>query len=807
MRSIFISSTFQDMQKERDLLQNYITPLINERIRRLHEEIHLIDLRWGVNTENLDNDEGTRKVLEVCFDEIEKCKPYMIILIGERYGWIPSLELIQETTDKYHLNIKDSVSVTEMEIQFGALIQDNMDNCIFCFREEINNNLLETYKEEDDLHKEKLRKLKEKILKKNPKHLIHYHIDYDHNELKISDNFQNEIIRIISEDIEKKYSDTKPLTWQENTLKNNEFTLNKYLKTFVSRTDLVNKFTNTILNTHDYLYIITGEKGSGKTAILSKLYHDFSKMNNMDTFIFIIENDDKSEHILDFFNQINYYLTNLLHIEYQEYSNIDEARNNYFHLMDLYNHTFDEKRQLLIFMDIPKVDYAYIDSSKNDFDKYTFAFPLKNQKIITTSREYNFMIYNYKELKMENLKEDEIEEIIKEIAKKNNKELSLDTIETIKKHSKNNPEIISLIVKRLILMNKNDYDEIRERGDGIQAINHYLMEMINKMPSTMIEMYEELVDTAIDQIRNDHLKYAVNLIALSKYGIKKSTLFAILKKINKNITQLDLSRLLYYLDHIFEDSILGRIKIINDVRKIYKDNKEAREDYYTFMSNLDNYEEIDIKEICNVIHDYSDFYVKYVEFYYKHPNLDSKRFIILDYLMKSLRIHDFDLENNFYMYCNSISNYLIDHHLNIEKMIVDLRNNSINNPSVIEKFLQILKSKIIERKEEISEANLIYYLKDINYTECNLNIYNNYNQEYILTFLKQNDTNKNALKELGIILFENFRNWNSTVRKENLVTLWEDIYQNEKTSTNKKKLIDVYKKVCNSYPIEDTYIE
>ncbi|MBT9721549.1 MULTISPECIES: DUF4062 domain-containing protein [Dorea] len=27
-------------------------------------------------------------VVKICIDTIDRCKPYMIILIGERYGWI-----------------------------------------------------------------------------------------------------------------------------------------------------------------------------------------------------------------------------------------------------------------------------------------------------------------------------------------------------------------------------------------------------------------------------------------------------------------------------------------------------------------------------------------------------------------------------------------------------------------------------------------------------------------------------------------------------------------------------------------------
>ena len=84
------------MQFERDLLQTYAIPVLDDGLRRYGEKAYFGDLRWGVNTTDLDSDAGSRKVLQVCLDQIDNCKPYMIVLIGERYGWIPAQALIDE---------------------------------------------------------------------------------------------------------------------------------------------------------------------------------------------------------------------------------------------------------------------------------------------------------------------------------------------------------------------------------------------------------------------------------------------------------------------------------------------------------------------------------------------------------------------------------------------------------------------------------------------------------------------------------------------------------------------------------------
>ena len=80
---VFVSSTFRDMQAERDELVLKIFP----QLRRLCEERGVtwgeIDLRWGITEEQSQHGE----VLPICLEEIRRCRPYFIGLLGERYGW------------------------------------------------------------------------------------------------------------------------------------------------------------------------------------------------------------------------------------------------------------------------------------------------------------------------------------------------------------------------------------------------------------------------------------------------------------------------------------------------------------------------------------------------------------------------------------------------------------------------------------------------------------------------------------------------------------------------------------------------
>lgn len=138
MNTLFISSTFRDMNQERDAIQTLVVPEINEIARKYGTSVSVMDLRWGVDTSALESEEGSRKVLSVCLDEIDHCHPYMIVLLGERYGWIPSQELMEETVSSradFTLTQLEK-SVTALEIEYGALKNSQqMENILFYFRE------------------------------------------------------------------------------------------------------------------------------------------------------------------------------------------------------------------------------------------------------------------------------------------------------------------------------------------------------------------------------------------------------------------------------------------------------------------------------------------------------------------------------------------------------------------------------------------------------------------------------------------------------------------------------------------------
>jgi hypothetical protein len=111
---VFISSTFADFQEERRAITQSIIPELNRRALERDVAVTAVDLQWGVTSE-----EARRNLqLSACIREVDRCSPFFIALLGDRYGWVPpsaafkGLEGIGQSQDQ---------SITEIEVRHAVL--------------------------------------------------------------------------------------------------------------------------------------------------------------------------------------------------------------------------------------------------------------------------------------------------------------------------------------------------------------------------------------------------------------------------------------------------------------------------------------------------------------------------------------------------------------------------------------------------------------------------------------------------------------------------------------------------------------
>ena len=124
---VFISSTFRDMQAEREHLVRKVFPGLRALCRDRGVTFTEIDLRWGLTEEQA----TMGNVIRACLEEVDRCRPYFIGMIGDRYGWVPELHDIMIDPDLLtrfpfvEELVLDGRSVTEIEFVHALFNHDS----------------------------------------------------------------------------------------------------------------------------------------------------------------------------------------------------------------------------------------------------------------------------------------------------------------------------------------------------------------------------------------------------------------------------------------------------------------------------------------------------------------------------------------------------------------------------------------------------------------------------------------------------------------------------------------------------------
>ncbi len=112
---VFISSTFNDMHAERNYLVKRVFPELTQWCAERRLRLRDIDLRWGITEE--DSRDNLRTV-QICLENVDRCRPFFVCLVGQRRGWVPSDRDIPEKTFDEFPGLRERLgsSVTEMEV-------------------------------------------------------------------------------------------------------------------------------------------------------------------------------------------------------------------------------------------------------------------------------------------------------------------------------------------------------------------------------------------------------------------------------------------------------------------------------------------------------------------------------------------------------------------------------------------------------------------------------------------------------------------------------------------------------------------
>ena len=248
---IFISSTFNDMQSERDHLVDDIFPMLRREAEERGVTLTEVDLRWGITAK--DSESG--KVVELCMDEIVNSHPFFIGLLGDRYGWTPSkeelikMDAIPERYDFIAKDLENGMSITEIEIQFGVLrVQDEVNASFY---------IKKNGTVDPDPRQERLKK----AVRAQTEHAVY---DYDSVEQlgeQVTMEFRQLLDRLFPED-------KVPTAEEQRRIDQDTYILQK-TQIYIPNSDDLGEVDKFIEDDDKQLMVVTGDSGMGKSAMLA----------------------------------------------------------------------------------------------------------------------------------------------------------------------------------------------------------------------------------------------------------------------------------------------------------------------------------------------------------------------------------------------------------------------------------------------------------------------------------------------------------------------------------------------------------
>jgi len=305
---VFISSTFSDMREERKYLNTHVFPELRTICEKRGIVFTEVDLQWGISEE--DSKQGA--AVEICMEEINRCHPYFIGMLGERYGWSPSddgLTVRQEgedESDKHILirndELKQSVakwnnehaSVTAMEIMHGVLENKKQQELSFFYLrdKELTQQLFDDassadltikrkdfFEEEGSSKHQKVKELKECICNKDGDWHVYVHKDrgseYYASIEGLGNQIRDDLLKVINERFPEG-GEPSAIDRERNV---HAIFSRSRLEAYIPDEEMFRRINEHFAVDNPTPLVITGEMGSGKSALVANYVARWRKAN------------------------------------------------------------------------------------------------------------------------------------------------------------------------------------------------------------------------------------------------------------------------------------------------------------------------------------------------------------------------------------------------------------------------------------------------------------------------------------------------------------------------------------------------
>lgn len=590
------------MQWERDLLNERVLPAVNAVAKKHGDAVSFSDLRWGINTSGLDDETSGKKILNACLYEIDNCRPYMIVFLGERYGWCPGAALLRRAAEEhppFYLEDYD-ISVTALEIEYGALADpERLAHTLFCFRAP-SDDMPKEYLECGSAAQKRLAALKEKILSRPGAHVYTYEIPWGKD---ISAAYG-----ALAEHITKELCALLSVQWQKNEglsplEKEKTFALSYALEraeSFYSRPAKLDLYE--YLLEHVPFFLSSGGAGDGKTSFFCKLISEryrkgvrvlpiFCGLQSSGADVFSI-----ARHMIDFLSDACG----------ENFASLLPAKEDAAAYQDLLADALAAcgrlGEKLEIFIDALGVADACGIYELAEMPFYSDKIPENISIVIGAPFHDAFHVaWNYAAPWVSPISADAFdkERIAAHMMRAARKEIDADFFASIARKAKN-PLHLKWILNRLAIMRRTDFERIAAAGGGMDAITSYQKDLIGACPDTLDEMGAFLARTACEYIGADAAKRMLDYIFASREGLSEESLKFLLTQGGFSWSGLDFRLLMQFLDDFLYLRADGTYVLLHPhIRKGFQISSDL---YVDLLHEIASHGELSENDVFNYVY-------------------------------------------------------------------------------------------------------------------------------------------------------------------------------------------------------------
>ena len=562
-RPVFITSTFRDMHAERDYLRNRVFPALEERLRQRRTHLDPIDLRWGVETVAEGEDHAKELlVLKVCLAEVERSRPFLIGLIGDRYGWVPPQErMAAAAREAGFAGEVAGRSVTDLEIDYGVLSStEQRQRCFFYLRDplpyaqmppEVAAQYSEQFNPEPDADKAaaRLAALKQRIETRLPGRVRHYAAQWDTDKHTVTglEAWGQQVLEDLWQELEAETAELAQQgepTWQEAEAWTLEQFVEDRARNFIGR----DRTLATLLalaqapaqEGHQCGVCVTGAPGAGKSALFAELYRRLHKEN-----VFVLAHaagiSPRSAQVDAMLRRWIGELAGVLDTTppLEEKATAEEVEQTFHSLLG----RAGVQQRVVILMD-----------ALNQFEPTTRARHLTwlpklwppNVRLIATAIPGDasralLQRSATETLALPPLSENEATDIARAICRRYHRGLHAQVLDVLRAKKRTdgqaaagNPLWLELAVEELNLLDADDFARAEREftGSPEQRLHQLLLAVAQEMPPEVEAMYGWMLDRAEQIFGKEWAQAFVNLIAVSRAGWRESDLRALMPTVS-----------------------------------------------------------------------------------------------------------------------------------------------------------------------------------------------------------------------------------------------------------------------------------